>query len=112
MVANRDGIARQAQYISDSSSIGKQKFSLERHTVAVPAGHWQYWLTPSLFYSQAAADGGETHYGALVVGNIYGINPVFENVDMVKHFLNVGPFWRTNFAGYYELTGVQSRLEF
>jgi hypothetical protein len=106
MVTNRDGIARQTQNISDSSNIGKQKFSLECHTVAITAGHLQYRLTPSLFYSQAAADGRKAHYGALVVSNINGINFVFKNVDMVKHFLNVGPFRRAYLAGYYELTGV------
>ena len=103
MVADIYGVTGQSENVIDSPGIGEEKVSLERQAVPVPAGHLEDGFAAVLFDQQAAPEGRVAHYRALIIGDIYGIGPVFKKVDVLDYFPGAGPFHRAGLHGYDEV---------
>ena len=90
-------VPSEAEDIVNAERSGSKDITLDADAVSVSSYHLQYGLQPHLFDADARGQTTQAHHRSLVVGDVYGIHVVLDEVCLLLHHLTVGTTGRTTF---------------
>ena len=108
VVAELRVITGHDQDVPDAQSRRAEQVGLQRDAVTVPAGHLHDRLEPGVEDGEAAGPAGQAHVGALVVGDVDRVHPVFEASGGFGDLRRAGPAGRADLGGHREAARGQA----
>jgi hypothetical protein len=111
VIAENLVIAGQAEYVSDSQAIGTQQVALDGYAVAVPAGHLENRLQSVMVNMQTGRQTGHPYHRGLTVGDISGVNIIFQQAGIGNYPFRGSVLGRTYFSGKRQPSAFQSLLK-
>ena len=108
VVAELRVITGHDQDVADAERRRAEQVGLQRDAVTVPAGHLHDRLEPGLEDGEAAGPAGQAHVGALVVGDVDRVHPVFEASGGFGDLRRAGPAGRADLGGHREAARGQA----
>jgi len=112
MVAEAGMIPGEQQQIFDAEGGRSEQVGLQRHAVAVPAGHLQDGLNAALMEQRRHHQRRHAHIGPLIIRHIDGNHFRRETGRGCKHPIEIHPFGGCDFSRYHELPGDKFFCQF
>jgi hypothetical protein len=78
VITNDHGITREAEHVGYTSAVSKEEIRLQGQAIAIPARHLENGLASHLLDHNGPSQRRVSQYRALIVGNVHGIDTVFE----------------------------------
>ena len=107
MVAHSGVVAGQAQDVVNAHGSGTQQVGLQGDTVTVAAGSLVDGVQTGVLQSDTGSQGGGTHDGGLVVGDVDGIQVLQVHGGFLNQVLQVDTLGRADFCSNDKLTVIE-----
>ena len=90
-------VPSETEDIMNAERSGSKDITLDADAVSVSGNHLQYGLQPHLLDADASGQTTQAHHRGLVVGDVYGIHVILDEVRLLLHHLTIGATGRTTF---------------